>query len=212
MNPTQLIIRREYMSRVRRRSFIISTLLMPIVMIALMALPSLVAVISGPEEKVIAVVDNSNSVEAAFVSGAGMSFELSTYDQLDELKKRENLDAIIVIPENVVDNPRDVVMYTNGSPSPQTEMYIAQLLNTAIEHIRMSRYEIDNLDQIIADIKADVSMKTIRIDGSEEQAASSIASYLVGMIMAFILYMFIMLYGQMVMNSIIEEKNNRVLR
>lgn len=211
MNPTQLIIRREYMSRVRRRSFIISTLLMPIVMIALMALPSLVAVISGPEEKVIAVVDNSNSVEAAFVSGAGMSFELSTYDQLDELKKRENLDAIIVIPENVVDNPRDVVMYTNGSPSPQTEMYIAQLLNTAIEHIRMSRYEIDNLDQIIADIKADVSMKTIRIDGSEEQAASSIASYLVGMIMAFILYMFIMLYGQMVMNSIIEEKNNRVL-
>jgi len=211
MNHVGLIIKREYLTRVRRKSFIISTILLPVLMIGLMALPSIVAVLAGPEEKSVAVVDNSGVLDKAFVSSNGMKFEIATDEPLADLKAREDLDAILVIPENVVDEPTGLTLYTNGSPSPQSEMFIAQILNNAIEQIKLESYNIENLEQIIAEVRTNVSMKTIRIDGGEEQATSSIASYFIGLIMAFILYMFIMLYGQMVMNSIIEEKNNRVL-
>lgn len=211
MNHVGLIIKREYLTRVRRKSFIISTILLPVLMIGLMALPSIVAVLAGPEEKSVAVVDNSGVLDKAFVSSNGMKFEIATDVPLADLKAREDLDAILVIPENVVDEPTGLTLYTNGSPSPQSEMFIAQILNNAIEQIKLESYNIENLEQIIAEVRTNVSMKTIRIDGGEEQATSSIASYFIGLIMAFILYMFIMLYGQMVMNSIIEEKNNRVL-
>lgn len=211
MNHVGLIIQREYLSRVRRKSFIISTILMPVLMIGLMALPSLVAVLSGPEEKSVAVVDNSGILEKAFVSSNGIKFEIASDVPLSDLKAREDLDAILVVPQNIVDDSDGLTLYTNGSPSPQSEMFIAQILNNAIEQIKLKQYNIENLDQIIAEVRTNVSMKTIRIDGDEEQATSSIASYFIGLIMAFILYMFIILYGQMVMTSIIEEKNNRVL-
>lgn len=210
MNQTFLIIKREYLTRVKRKSFIITTILMPLIFVALMALPTVIAAMSGPENKKIAVVDRTGFISKAFLGNEAMSFEVS--DQpLDTLKNREDLDAILVIPSNVVDHPDDVVMYTNGSPSPQTDMFIAQILNSAIEQIKLSRYNIDNLDKILADVHTDVSIRNIRIDGDEEKESSSMASYFIGLILTFTLYMFILMYGQMVMTSIIEEKNNRVL-
>lgn len=179
-------------------------------MIGLMALPGIIAAVAGPEEKTVAVVDNTGLLGPAFVSENGVTFEV-TGTPVDDLKKRENLDAILVIPADIVEHPEGLTLFTNGSPSPQTESYIAGILNHAIEQIKLKQYDIDNLDEIISAVKTEVSIQTIRIDGAEEKETSSMASYMFGMLMAFILYMFIMLYGQMVMNSIIEEKNNRVL-
>ena len=209
-NHIYLIIKREFLSRVRRKSFIISTILMPVLMIGLMALPTIIASVAGPEDKKVAIVDHTGYISRAFLGSENMEFEISD-EKVEKLKSREDLDAILEIPADVVDNPDKVVLYTNGSPSPQTEMYISQLLANTIEQVKLSRYNIEGLDQIINDIHTDVNIKTIRIDGDSEQEASSIASYIVGMILSLILYMFIMLYGQMVMTSIIEEKNNRVL-
>lgn len=205
-----LIIKREYVTRVKRKSFIISTILMPVFIVVLMVLPTLVATLSGPEDKKVAIVDHTAMLSKAFLSNEGMTFEVSD-QSVDSLKNREDLDAILVIPEDVVDRPYNLVMYTNGSVSPQTEMYITQILNGAIEQVKLSRYDIEGLDKIINEVHTDVSLKTIRIDGEEEKEASSLASYMVGLALVFILYMFIMIYGQMVMTSIIEEKNNRVL-
>ena len=209
-NHIYLIIKREFLSRVRRKSFIISTILMPVLMIGLMALPTIIASVAGPEDKKVALVDHTGYISRAFLGSENMEFEISD-EKVEKLKSREDLDAILEIPADVVDNPDKVVLYTNGSPSPQTEMYISQLLANTIEQVKLSRYNIEGLDQIINDVHTDVNIKTIRIDGDSEQEASSIASYIVGMILSLILYMFIMLYGQMVMTSIIEEKNNRVL-
>ena len=209
-NHIFLIISREYKSRVRRKSFIITTILMPFLFVGLMSLPTLVMMMSGPEEKRIAVVDETGYVSQAFLSNNSMDFEI-TDSPLDTLKAREDLDAILVIPADVVDNPTNVVLYTNGSPSPQTEMYLTQILNNYIEQIKLGRYNIEGLDKIIEDIHTDVVLRTIRIDGENEQESSSMASYILGLILTMILYMFIILYGQMVMTSIIEEKNNRVL-
>lgn len=210
-NHIMLIIKREYLTRVRRKSFIFSTLLMPLLFVGLMALPALIAAFSGPEDKRIAVVDETGFISKAFLLDTGnVDFEISA-TPLDSLKQRDDVDAILVIPANVVSDQSNVVLYTNGSPSPQTEMFISRLLSNAIEEIKLANYNIEGLDRIIDEIHTDVVLRTYRIDGDSEQESSSMASYMIGLILTFVLYMFIMMYGQMVMTSIIEEKNNRVL-
>jgi len=209
-NKIAIIIRREYLERVKRKSFIFSTLLMPILMLGLMLAPALVLTLSGPEDKVVAVIDHSKQLAPALQKTGEISFRPIT-ESLEKAKENEDYEAILVINPDVVDNPDNITLYTRGASSMQTESVINAQLSAIIEQIRLTRYQIDNLPQILADVKTNVNMKTIRIDSESEQATSSLVSYLVGMVMSLLLYMFIMLYGQMVMTSIIEEKNNRVL-
>lgn len=209
-NKISLVLKREYIQRVRRKSFIISTILMPLLMLGLMMTPALVMTLTGPENKKIAVIDNSHIIAPALQTDGEMQF-ITVDEPIDQIKDNEEYEAILVIGKDIISDPNDVTFYTRGSASIKTESFISGQLSAIIEQHRLSQYKIDNLPQILADVKADVSMKTLRIDREEEETTSSIVSYLVGMIMSLMLYMFIMLYGQMVMNSIIEEKNNRVL-
>lgn len=183
---------------------------MPLLFIGLMALPGIVANMTGPEDKTVAVVDNSGLLAPAFTNTDNMTFIMSDKDT-DQLKKDEDIDAILVIPADIVTNPDGATLFTRSSTSLQSDMFLSSLISKAIEQIKLKEYNIDNLEQIIAAVHTDVNIKTIRIDGEEEQESSSVASYIVGVVMSMILYMFIMLYGQMVMTSIIEEKSNRVL-
>lgn len=205
-----LIIKREYLSRVRRKSFIITTLLMPLIFVGLMALPAIVAALTGPESKKIAVVDDTGFISKALITSPDIDFVI-TDDDVDSLKARSDLDAILVIPADVVNRPDGIVMYTVGTQSLQTESYISRLLADAIEQEKLESYDIEGLKEIIDGIHTEVNIRTVRIDGDTEQESSSMASYIIAMLLTMVLYMFILLYGQMVMTSIIEEKNNRVL-
>jgi len=212
MNNLYLIISREYLERVKRKSFIISTILMPLVMLALMLAPTLVMVLSGPESKTIGVIDRSQVMTESLCDIDDLNFSiLPSIMTIDSAKNIDALDGILVIEEDVVDYPSHVQLYTKGAPSMQTEQVIRGQLEDALENRRLARYDIPDLARIIEDVKVDVNMSTFRIDTEETEATSSMVSYLIGMIMAMMLYMFIMIYGQMVMTSIIEEKNNRVL-
>ena len=93
----------------------------------------------------------------------------------------------------------------------QTGAYINSQIENAIEDIRLEEYNIENIKQILADVHVDFELATIRIDKEEDTATSVGLSYAIGLVLDMMLYMFILIYGQMVMNSIIEEKNNRVL-
>lgn len=206
-----IIISREYLERVKRKSFIITTILMPIVMVAMMVAPALIAILSSPEEKSIAVIDDSGVIAENLRNSDEITF-IPVTENLDDLKANEDFEAILVIGRNVVKNPSDnVTLYTHSSPSMVTEEFISGQIEKAIEERRIAAYDIDNLRQIMDNVNVDLSMKTFRLDKEEESETSSLLSYLLGTFMMLILYIFIMLYGQMVMTSIIEEKNNRVL-
>lgn len=92
-----------------------------------------------------------------------------------------------------------------------TDTYITDQIKKAIEDIRLESYNIEGIHEILDSIKANVTLSTVRIDKEEATETSSGLSYVMSMIMDLMLYMFILIYGQMVMTSIIEEKNNRVL-
>lgn len=209
-NKTLIILSREYLQRVRRKSFIITTILMPILMLGLMMLPALIDKFSEKENKVFVVIDDSGAIAPALQNTPELKF-VSTDASEEELRKNEDYDGILIIGKSIIDNPSDVTLYSRGAMSPQSEMIISSQIGAIIEQYRLSKYKIENLPQILAEVHADVNMKTLRIDEDEDRVTSTIVSSLVGMLMSLVLYMFVLIYGQMVMTSIIEEKNNRVL-
>lgn len=211
-SPLAIIISREYLERVKRKSFIISTLLMPILMIGLMLAPALIMAFSTPDDKTVAVVDQTpeqigrkleKEAELTFVD-AGNDYKAAMAD--------EDYDAVLVINKDAVSRPDGIRLYSREAASMQAESAISGQLESIIEKERLKAYDIANLAQIMKELDVDVTLETFRItDGEDASETSSIASYLIGIIMSLMLYTFIMLYGQMVTTSIIDEKSNRVL-
>lgn len=205
-----IIIRREYLERVTKKSFIFSTILMPLFMVGMMIAPALLTVFNTPELKKIAVIDNSGIIASNLKNGDGIEF-ISTTDSLEAAKANENLDGILVIDEDILTSKQGAALYTHEASSMLIEDNITNQIEKAIEDKRLKEYKINDLDKIINSINADISLSTYRINEDEESSSSSFISYFIGLIMSLLLYMFLLLYGQLVMTSIIEEKNNRVL-
>ena len=210
-SPLAIIIRREYLERVQRKSFIISTLLTPILMIGVMLAPTLIMLMSGPQSKNVAVIDNTPQHIGSRLDNEGELTFTAIADNLDEAMGNEDYEAILVIGADAVSKPTNISLYSREAASMQTESAISSQLENIIENERLKAYDIDNLAQIMKEVQVDVSLETFRINEGDAAETSSIISYAIGMLMSLMLYMFILLYGQMVMTSIIEEKNNRVL-
>lgn len=209
-SPLGIIISREYLERVKRKSFIISTILVPVFMIALMVAPAAFMLLSAPEKTEVLVSDATGQVLPRLHGNDEVTF-MATDENLDSLRADESNQVVVVIGPDAVSRPeRDVTIYTRGTLAMMTDEYISNELNKAIEDIRIDAYNIGDLRQIMREVQVDCTYTTMRLD-KEDTASSSAASYIVALIMDMMLYMFILIYGQMVMNSIIEEKNNRVL-
>ena len=205
-----IVIRREYLERVSKKSFIVSTILMPLLMIGLMIAPTLLTTYNTPEEKTIAVVDNSGIIVPSLKNEESIKFIPSTAP-IDSLKANSDIDGILVIGNNILTNNNGASLFTHDASSMMIEQNITKQLEEIIENQRLKNYNIENLDKIINEVNADITLSTYRIDEEKDSTSSSTLSYIIGMLMSLLLYMFLLLYGQLVMTSIIEEKNNRVL-
>ncbi len=213
MSKIGIIIEREYLERVKKKSFIFTTILMPVLMLALMALPALIMTyVDGSVTRVL-VVDNNGSFTGRLTDTDEVKFTHLTGVTSDSALNRNDGDAVLIIPANIIASKRaSLKLITNGPSSLATETAITSQVNKIIENERLKQYNIADLDRILEDVNASVSITTLRNDRDEdEQVLSSGLSYGIGVGMSFILYMFLLIYGQMVMTSIIEEKGNRVL-
>lgn len=210
-----IIIAREFNERVGKKSFVITTLLMPVLMLLLMAAPAAIMMLSTPDDTEIAVVDQSGIMMPELAArAADLDFvTLSATDQpLDSVIADDRYDAVIFIGQDIVENPSNAALYNRDAGSMEVEMLASNAIKKVVEDERLKAYSIENLSKILDEVNVDVHLSTLRIDESGNQESfSSGVSYGMGMVMTFVLYMFLLLYGQMVMTSIIEEKNNRVL-
>lgn len=208
-----IVIEREYLERVKKKSFIFTTILMPVLMLVLMALPAMLVAFVDKSETTILVVDNSNSVADKLVSSDEVKFVKAEDITVDSALRRTEIGAVLLIPSNIYDAKRATLkLYTNGPTSIITDSEITGQVNKIVENERLRHYEIADLDKIMAEVESNVALSTVRNDSEEEEEAlSSGISYAIGIGMSFVLYMFLLIYGQMVMTSIIEEKGNRVL-
>lgn len=206
-----IIISREYLERVKRKSFIVTTLVVPVVMIAMMFAPALIMLFDKPEEATIAVIDETGKISQMLKNNDEISF-VHFVGTLDQAREDEDVDMILTIGPRAIKDPQESIkLYTHGSPAMMTDAYVTHQLENAIMDIRLEQYNIENIRKILDDVQVDISLQTVKMDKGEDKGISSTLNYFLALIMDMLLYMFILIYGQMVMTSIVEEKNNRVL-
>lgn len=206
---------REFKERVYKKSFIITTLLMPLLLALVSVAPTLIMIFAKGEAKQISVIDNSGIVADKLESNEEVSFiTLVNADLQQELKNSLEKDefGVLYIGEDIVTNPSNIQLYTNSSSSMMIEDNIADQVEEIIEQERLKEYNLENLREILDKVEVNISLSTFR-NGDDEQstASSSAASSIVGIILGFVLYFFLVIYGSIVMQSIIEEKNSRIL-
>lgn len=212
LSKVNIIIRREFMERVTKKSFIITTLLMPIVMLGLMLTPVLISMFAEGDHREVVVIDRSQTIAPSLQSNESLSFVTSESDDWQDVISRDGVNAVLVIPDDVVDGQSAIRLYTDGPSSMMLESSITSQVNDIIEEHRLKQYDIADLSNIIAAVHSDVSLQSISYDADGgEKESSTMLSYMLGIILTMLLYMCLLLYGQMVMTSIIEEKSNRVL-
>lgn len=213
-----LIIEREYLERVRKKSFIIVTLLMPILMIGLMIAPTLMMLYSTSDQKQIVVIDKSGRVADKLQPSAEILFVeesvLSKAEACNVYNEESGIFGVLYIGEEI--EARDSVqLITNSSLSPMLEENIATQISSIVEREKLLAYNIDNLDEILANVETHIELSTYLNDGTgaEEsmESTSSGMNYILGLVLGMLLYMVILLYGQMVLTSVVEEKSSRVL-
>ena len=211
MNNFGIIIQREYFERVRKKSFLVTTLLMPILLIVLMGAPAMIMMFNAPDHNVIGVVDNSGSIYNSLQSNE--MYELVPVgENASRLVDEGKIDGYLVIPADVQTlNSPVLTLYMNGAIPIELQSSLSQQINASIQNRKLLSYNIQNLPEIMDKVKTDVKINELRLDREEGESLESGLSFVIGIFMSFLLYMFILMYGQMVMTSIIEEKNNRVL-
>ena len=214
MSNISIIIGREFNERVRKKSFIITTLLMPVLMLVLMAAPALIMNFSKGELKRIAVIDESGLVAPALESNEEIAYEPTSLTTDEARRELTDFFGVLYIGSDILQNSSNVRLYANSSTSLSIESDITGQIERILEAEKLKNYHIDNLQQILDEVKTSVTLQTFRNDKSQEedaQSQSSAVATATGYILGFVLYMFLLIYGSMVMQSVIEEKNNRVL-
>jgi len=213
---TGIIIRHEYLTRVKKKSFLVTTFVVPLLFAAMCILPSAIMFATKEDHKTIAVIDRSGIVmpfltETETVSYADMSS--SDFDQLKSNLKEQGFDALLSV--SPIDTASKSVSAETFSEKPlgvEMSEIINGKINDAIEAFRVSSYNIENLDVIMEDVKSNVKMTSYTFDESGEDTLSESGVYMVvSMILGMIIYLFISLFAGMVMNSVIEEKASRVV-
>lgn len=211
-----VVISREYMTRVKKKSFLAITFLGPVLFAAMMVIPSLIMFFAEDKGKQVAVVDESGIVMGKLESDESCTFLDYSSHQPDSL--RENLGDmgidILMVVSPVIDSTKtvDVVTYSTKALSVDTKSHIESQVDDAVEDYRISLYNIGDLKKIMEDVKADVSLTTYTIDESgEAKLDSAEVKMIVSMLLGIIIYMFIAMFSGMVMSSVIEEKSSRVV-
>lgn len=185
---------------------------MPVLMLALMVAPALIMSLSTPDERTLAVIDESGIVLPTLVEHQPDYLVLApTAEPLDSALRSDRYNGVLVIGADVAANPK-ATLYMHDAASVELEGLLTSQIGDAVRDYRLMSYNIDNIQQILDESEANVNLSTIRVDDEGEgESTSSFLSFGIGLFSTFILYMFLLMYGQMVMTSIIEEKSNRVL-
>lgn len=212
MNNLGIVIEREYRERVAKKSFLITTLLMPVLMLMLMVAPSAMLFFGGQSQSDILVIDNSGVIVPHLKSDENVRYTVTSGISVDSALRRDDCTGVLVIPRDVVEAENAKVrLFTNGPSSISLEENITGQINSTIEDIRLRQYNIDNLSEILDKVHSEIVLSSKRNDKESDEESSAGLSFGLGILLTFVLYMFLLIYGQMVMTSIIEEKGNRVL-
>lgn len=212
MNKIGLIIRSEYLRRVAKKSFILLTFLVPLLFAATLFIPLWLSEFDNGENEQIAVVDQIGKYKNALLDTAEFKFVF--------VEPSENVigncstivyDAVILIDKDLSVEP-SITILSEKQVSLELQKYVEDSFESFVEDEKLALYNIPNLKTIIKESQTKIMVTTVKLDenGSENVSSTEIAN-IVGMVFMMLIYFFVFTYGTMVMNSVLQEKTNRIV-
>ncbi|AHM60448.1 ABC transporter permease [Flammeovirgaceae bacterium 311] len=211
MSKIGLIIKREYVTRVRKKSFIIMTILGPLLFAGLFAIPIWLASRDSDDVRTIAVVDESGLFRGSFEDQKGLNFDYLDAS-LNEAKinmKESNSFGLLYIPDLELDNPSGITFYSESSAGIELKERIERVLEQRIENLKLEKSQIDKAT--LDALRTNVSLSEISLAGGEEKSANTGIYTGIGYLASFMIYMFIFIYGAQIMRGVLEEKTSRIV-
>ena len=210
------IISREYLIRVKKKSFLVTTFLVPVLFAAICILPSVIMLMAKEKGKEVAVIDQSGIALPYLTDSKSVSYTDFSAESVEDMKAtfaEKGMDALVVIsPIDSVSRSLTAASYSQKPLSIDLTGEINDRINDAVEDYRISQYDIADLKTIMEDIKVNVPMSTYVMDDSGEEKESSFeVPMIISMVLSMIIYMFVKMFCGMVMQSVIEEKSSRVV-
>jgi ABC-2 type transport system permease protein len=211
MNKIGLVFQREYLSRVRKKSFIVMSLIGPLLTVALFAVPVFIARMSD-KDKTVAVADAGNLFAGQLPEPKNDIRFVRVTTDLSQAKtefKKGQYDALLYVPKLDLARPAGVRVFSRKGLGVSLEQDIKRAVNQQIENRRLAQSGIDRatLDQL----KADVELETISLSDDGERSSSTGVSTGVAYVCGFLIYMFIFIYGVQIMRGVMEEKTSRIV-
>ena len=211
MHKIWLIIQREYLTRVRKKSFIIMTLLTPLLLAAFMIIPAWLVTISDSAETVM-VLDQSGLFEGKLENKKDLKFipVAGSLDQAKTLYQETDYTALLHIPKELsIDDPKGIRIFSRKNMSLQTQVRLENVLEKEVEN---QRFVASGMDRATLEkMKANVSLTAINLSAEGEKDNNAIVTSIAGVAGAVIIYFFIFMYGVQIMRGVIEEKTSRII-
>jgi len=211
MNKILLIIQREYLSRVKKKSFIIMTIVGPLLMAAMMILPAYLAHWSGSSEKRIAVLDETGWFLEKFKDQDNIVFYYVFSDL--ESEKKDVLakgDLLLYIPRTELNIPVNSELYSVKQPGLNVTSYIKSVMKQIVENKKLLASGID--PEVIKSAKVNINLSMIRVEeGGVETKSNTEVEVGLAIFAGILIYFFIFMFGVQVLKGVMEEKSNRIV-
>ncbi len=206
-----LVLQREYLTRVRKKSFIVMTLLTPLLIAVFYGVIVLIAVNSDAGSKKVTVIDNSGLYAATLKNTETLQYTF-TKQPLEVAKKdlkAGKADVLVVIPQDILEDTKGVKMFAEKNVSLDLKTDIERAIETEIESQKLSKAGIDK--KVLADSRANVSAETYSLTADGEKSSNSMVATFLALFLAFLMYVVVFVYGAQIMRGVLEEKTNRIV-
>ncbi|MDR1223669.1 MAG: ABC transporter permease [Tannerella sp.] len=214
MKKILIVTKREYLHRVNKKSFILITLFAPVLFAALVFVPLWLSSLESSDVYDVAVADHTGKYVSLFKDTDRFRFTgTGNPASVDESKDRASgMFAFLEIKDDLLENPKAATLYSEKQIPRDLKIEVASILNQYLEKEKRASFHIPNLDEIIESSRVRIDVQTVKWgkDGVATESSSEISSA-IGMLFTLIIYLFIMMYGAMVMHGVMEEKTNRIV-
>ena len=211
MKNILLILRREYMVRIKKKSFWVMTLLMPLLISGFYAI-LFWGVFNSREMQKVSIIDESGSFTQKFKDSEKVKFEylnLPLDSAINRLNQKRT-DIVALIPNNIMDDPRSLRIYTGKGVGFEIQSKIENIIQNEIRNVKLSKAGIDQ--KVLDEAEVDVSSKVVVVSKEGEQKEqNTLASTVLGFIAVILMFSTVIGFGMQVMRGVIEEKTNRII-
>ncbi|MGD9327929.1 MAG: ABC transporter permease [Cyclobacteriaceae bacterium] len=210
MHNIFLIIQREYLTRVRKKSFLIMSIVGPLLIAGLWVVPIWLST-RETDQKTIEILDDSGYFEEKFTETSSLKFKYIQADLVaakTEILSSENY-GLLYIPRINLDEPEGITFFSGKNPSIEVIQDLEWAMKSVVEDIKLERSSIDQAT--LDSLRADIDIDMINMTDSGEKAGSAGVATIIGYISALMIYFFIFVYGIQILRGVIEEKSSRIV-